>query len=147
MNDHEYKQWDLRIKIATLVAAAIGGVWALCSYRLTTEKEFRRPLWDKQLSLYFDASVAAGKIATLPASSKDRESSISDFWNLYFGPLVVVEDDENVCKAMVDFGNCLPVPGRSYPEDSSCEVEDEPNRAVLRDRALKMANAIQVSIG
>jgi hypothetical protein len=92
MNEANYKRWDIRIKALTMLGVAIGGIWAICSYRMTSEKEFRRPLWDKQLALYFQAANAASKIATLPEGNKDRNDSITEFWNLYFGPLAIVED-------------------------------------------------------
>lgn len=139
MDQSSYNNWDIGIKVLTVLGVAIGGIWAICSYRMTSEKEFRRPLWDTQLSLYFQAATSAGKIATLP-EGKARDESVGEFWNLYYGPLAVVEDDEQVCEAMVDFGECLPKPGRVY-------AEEECDKPLVQHRSLLLANAVRRSIG
>jgi hypothetical protein len=107
---------------------------------MTTEKEFRRPFWDRQVALYFKASEAASKIATLPSDERAKSASAQEFWNLYFGPLVVVEDDELVCRAMVDFGDCIPRPGAAYSKDK-CDDQE------IQRRALTPATRFRDSIG
>jgi len=150
MDDARYQRWDLTLKAVALLFIAIGGIWALVSYQLnskkelrsyqkTSEKEFRRPLWDKQLSLYFDAVDSASRIAYLP-DGKDREASIRQFWNLYFGPLAVVEDDQVLCTAIVEFGDCLQKPGEG-------DVREACDARKLQHRALLLANAARMSIG
>jgi hypothetical protein len=63
------------------------------------------PFLQKQLELCFEASAIASKLAT----TEDRaewNSAHSRFLELFFGPLVIVEDDE-VASAMVTFRNAL----------------------------------------
>ena len=155
MNDQRYSGWDIRIKMLTFVGLILGGIWAIESYRLTSEKEFRHPFWDKQLALYFEANDAASRYVALSlsdsmlreasseqgeANKQQREANKEKFWNLYYGQLAVVEDDETVCNAMVMFGKCLVQPGSDYPADQCDDVE-------LQNRALDLAYATRLSIG
>ena len=96
MDQNRANTWDITIKALLLIGAAIGGVLALLEYNWTREKEFRRPFWDHQVDLYFKAAETAGKIASLPSAERGKPANSQEFWNLYFGPLVVVEDDELV---------------------------------------------------
>jgi hypothetical protein len=106
------------------------------------EQEFRKPFWEKQLHLYFDASEAASTLAT--STDKRRiESAQERFWQLYWGPLAVVEDagldleddkDAKVEAAMVAFGNCL----------DGTDVCDQQEK---RRRSLILAHTLRESIG
>src|SRR5215470_5050953 len=101
MDQNRATTWDIGIKALLLIGTTMGGVLALLEYNWTSEKESRRPFWDHQVNLYFKAAEAVGKIASLPSADRDKPANSQEFWNLYFGPLVVVEDDELVCRAMV----------------------------------------------
>jgi len=139
MNEGAYKLWDIFIKAVGGAAIVGGAVWGTLSYRQTTEHEFRRPLWDRQLSLYFDATDAAATVATL-SDGDARSDAIKKFWTLYYGPLVVVEDPENVNAKMIAFGECLTKPGESKPH-KNCSVAD------LRQLAIDLARSCRQSIG
>lgn len=91
------------------------------------DREFMKPLWERQLVLYFEASQAAATIATT-TDVKEREQATNKFWMLYEGPLIVVETP-SVSGAMKAFGECLKQP---------C-----PN---LRDLSRKLSSAIQHGI-
>ena len=106
------------------------------------EQEFRRPFWEKQLQLYFDASEAASTLATSTEEPKRRLAE-QKFWQLYWGPLAVVEDaglkleddpDAKVEAAMVEFGNCL-------DRTESCDQDK------MRNRSLRLAHTLRESIG
>jgi hypothetical protein len=92
------------------------------------DREFYRPLWEKQLALYFDASEAAATIAT-SSDPEARRQAEAKFWMLYSGPLVVVESPE-VSGAMKNFGKCL---------------EDE-TRGGIQELSLALASAFQISL-
>jgi hypothetical protein len=96
------------------------------------ELELQNPFWQKRVQLYFDATEAAGIIASR-ASGPDRARAEAAFWRLYLGPLAVVEDDQ-VESAMVEMGNCL-----NKTED--CD------QATLSKRALALAHSCRQSIG
>src|SRR5208337_3782074 len=107
MEEPRYRSWDIAIKILGVIGAVGAAMWAAFTYMDTREIEFRKPFWDHQLALYFEATSAAAKMASLP-SGKQRDEATASFWSLYYGPMVVVEDSENVAKTMVSFGRCFP---------------------------------------
>src|SRR5215831_10409766 len=80
------------------------------------EQEFRKPFWEKQLQLYFDATEAASTMATSKDARK-RELATEKFWSLYWGPLAVVEDAglEEAPSAVVE---ASAVPGGVPSEDA-----------------------------
>jgi hypothetical protein len=125
-----YEFWDLIIKAGGAAAIAVSGVWAIIQYRATKEREFRRPLWEKQVQLYFEACDAAATIAT----TKDegvRLKAEENFWRLYWGGLAVVEDLENVETAMVDFGN---------------EIKKQKELTSLQSKSIQLAHSCRESL-
>jgi hypothetical protein len=64
-----------------------------------------KPLLDKQLSLYFEASATAATIVKT-TDVAERKKAINNFWRLYYGPLVMVENTA-VSGSMKSFGSCL----------------------------------------
>jgi hypothetical protein len=69
------------------------------------QREFLKPLLEKQQSLFFEASSAAATIASTK-DGEERRKATDTFWKLYWGPLVIVESKE-VSGAMKTFGECL----------------------------------------
>lgn len=130
--------WDKIVQVGTLLGILVGGLWAVWSYRQNNEREFRRPLWDRQLALYFEASEAAAKVASLP-DGRQRTEALNKFWSLYLGPLVIVEDDKNVADAMVNFGNCFVHPGENAPRNPCSAGE-------ISNRSLHLAERCRISI-
>jgi hypothetical protein len=96
----------------------------------SAQREFMKPLIEKQQALYFEASNAA---ATIASSSDDRERSKArdTFWRLYWGPLVMVESTQ-VSRAMKSFGSCL---GRVQ-----CKADE------IKNRSLALASALEASM-
>ena len=78
--------------------------------------ESQQPYRQKQIELYFEASRAASTIAT-SSNAEEKLAAEEKFWNLYWGPLSVVEDtlavnnsaNFDVERAMVIFGRCSPI--------------------------------------
>ena len=66
-----------------VVAVAVG-VW---QYRLTSLREFIKPVRETQLKLYQEASSAAAQIATLQQESPEWIKARQEFLRLYYGPL------------------------------------------------------------
>ena len=56
----------------------------------------------------FAAIEAAAKIATLHGG--DETKAVHPFWKLYYGPLVAVERNKNVARAVMSCSNCLGAP-------------------------------------
>lgn len=129
-----YQEWDLALKATAAIAAIIGGSIGLWKYFDTSKKEFRKPYWEKQIELYLEATATAATLATIKAGEK-REEALNKFWQLYFGPLAMVED-ESVEGAMVRFGEGL----IDYEEDK-CSIE------TLRMKSLALAHACRESLG
>lgn len=96
--------------------------------RENAQREFMKPLLDKQLSLYFEASTTAATIVKT-TDEAERKRAINNFWRLYYGPLVMVESTA-VSGSMKSFGFCL-------------DGTDQCNENDLRDRALSLATNLQ----
>ena len=69
------------------------------------DREFLRPLWERELGLFFRASEGVASIATSKPGPA-RQPAEAEFWKLYHGPLAIVESRE-ISGAMVQFGMCL----------------------------------------
>jgi hypothetical protein len=99
--------------------------------RKIRERELFKPLWEQQINLYFRASEAVATIAT--SNDENRKAqAIEDFWNLYQGPLVVVESP-GVSGAMVNFGKCL-------------DGEEKCDPYELKKRSRALATQVQESL-
>jgi len=96
------------------------------------EFELQAPFWERRLRLYFDAAAAAGTLASAPPGPA-RTAAEATFWQLYNGPLAIVEDDA-VEGAMVSFGKCL-------------SGEEQCTRDTLVRRSLALAHSCRQSIG
>jgi hypothetical protein len=78
--------------VLTLVFVVVGGGIALIEYGCNARREFKKPLQQKQLELYQEASSVVAKLATLEPSSDDWKKSKNDFYRLYYGPMAMLED-------------------------------------------------------
>jgi hypothetical protein len=86
----------------------------------SAQREFMKPLLQNQLSLYLEASTAAGTISRT-TDPVERKKAVNDFWRLFEGPMILVESKE-VSGAMVEFGYCLDRP-------SDCTQAELSNRS------------------
>lgn len=126
MTDSTYRRWDILIKIVALLGSAA----AIYAYFDKKETEFRRPFWDEQVKLYFRATETVANIANLP-EGRVRDAAVQEFWQLYYGPMRVVEDS-TTSRAMEAFGACL---------------RDNCNQTTLKNLSLDLADACKESIG
>ena len=113
MDPNLYQESDLFIKGMTALVAAIAASIGLWKYFDTSKKEFRKPYWERQLSLYFEVTAAAGTLAAISSgkiATSDRKDlqtkTLEKFWELYYGPLEIVTDNE-VTDAIMQFKECL----------------------------------------
>jgi hypothetical protein len=91
--------------------------------------ERQQPFIDAQMRYYFEAAETAAQIPRSEGSARDKLAR--RFWQLYWGPMAVVEDQE-VEKAMVAYGRQL----RIEPADS----------AMLENLSLGVARACRSSL-
>ncbi len=109
-------------------------------FRRELKRETAKPLWDKQLSLYIEATETAAIIATGKDSAK-QDRAEQRFWELYWGPLAAVEDigivkqdSAAIEAAMVRFGTEL----KKKPEDRQ--------EGLLKERCLELAHSVRTAI-
>jgi hypothetical protein len=95
---------------------------------IASERMFMRPVLDRQLSTYGEASSAAATLASSTAPA-ERAKAIDTFWKLYWGPLVMMESPE-VSGAMKAIGECL-------ARAAACPEDD------MKSRSLALASALQ----
>ena len=104
---------------AAVLAALVGLVGTLVTSWLEQSRANRQPFLTKQLELSFEASNAAGRLATEP-DPVEWEKARRDFWRLYWGVLSIVEDP-TVEAAMVKFGELVPtqpVDNKEFKKDA-----------------------------
>jgi hypothetical protein len=106
---------DAISKLAATAGVLGGGLWTVIIYREARKSEAKtaalaakQPFLLKRLELYseatsYAAAIAAGKDEKDIAAAKER------FWDLYWGPMAVVED-RKVEAAMKAFGDALANP-------------------------------------
>lgn len=133
--------WFMRnAPLLTFLLASIGLPIGLWQYFEKAENEYKRPLWEKQLDYYFEATRAAATLAVLrneeaESSQAEWQKARTRFWELYYGELAIVED-QAVSQAMVVFGKCL----RDYEFDQ-CDQKQ------LKHLSLELASACRNSVG
>ena len=97
--------WDLVIKIVSALVAIAGTVFGVYQYYHHKDQERVLALRNRQLELYFKATNIASKFSQT-STPQDAEEVRKQFWEIYYGELSVVED-ENVKQAMMNFGGAL----------------------------------------
>jgi hypothetical protein len=73
----------------------------------TVERELKKPVWERQLTLSLEISDVAAAIATLPPEDARRRNAVDRFRQLYYGPAIFIEDSVDMKKGMIEFANCL----------------------------------------
>jgi hypothetical protein len=108
--------------------------------RDTKDREFMKPLWERQLAVYFQAADAAAVIATA-TNSAIRAEAEQKFWSLYYGPLVIIETT-NVAAAMKSFGSSLlgrdPAAGKTELQDRSLQLATQFQIALTNASSLRL---------
>lgn len=125
-------------------AAVVAGVW---QYRLTSQREFIKPVREAQLKLYQEASSAAAQIATLERDSSGWKQAKAEFLRLYYGPLAIVEDfdravgGESQKKLTVE--NAMIIFKSGLDNEKLCNEL----RVSLSDLSLALAHSCRESLG
>jgi len=96
------------------------------------EQEILKPLLDKRLELYFEASGAAATIA-VSEDIVEKSKAEAKFKQLYIGQMVIVEDAK-VENGMVEFYKCL-------------TGQDQCEKPELQKRSLSLASRMRESVG
>jgi hypothetical protein len=97
--------WDLIIKMVSALVAAAGVSFGIYQYYHHKNQERELALRNLQLQLYVKATSIASKF-TQATTQQDAEETRKQFWEIYYGELSIVED-ENVKQAMMNFGGAL----------------------------------------
>lgn len=95
------------------------------------DQDFMKPLWERELATYFQASDVVATIASTRDPGK-RRAAEEEFWRLFHGPLVILET-KDLSGAMVALGTCLQRPDRCTDSE-------------VKNRALAVSSAIQQAI-
>ncbi len=148
---------DLGLKILSGLVALAAFLWGVHTYQVTSQRTAAAPFYDKQITLYFEASQAA---ATL-ASTSDRvawNAARDQFWMLYWGPLSMVEDistgatttrplapnePPTVEEAMKLFGGYLLAVEANLP---STGIPTDPQRETLQPPSYWLAHRLRDSM-
>lgn len=99
---------ETTIKIMPVLVACGTFIWGIWEWRDNANQvresrriEATRPFLELQLKLYTETALVTSRIAR----SCD-ETTITRFWELFYGELALVEDQQ-VATAMVEFSNAL----------------------------------------
>jgi hypothetical protein len=94
------------VSILSALVAIFALVMGLRNFNDQQEREIKKPIREKQLTLVFELSDVASRIATLKPDDAERKKAESRFKELYWGPIVYVED-RDLQQWIGDFDNCL----------------------------------------
>ena len=98
------------------------------------QREAKKPFYEQQLALYLEATNVTSRISE-PRSEDDKRAAIVRFWQLYWGPLALVESPE-VASAMVAFKNVL----------LDTTITDEDKATQLRGKTIDLAHKCRDSL-
>ena len=93
--------WDRLKSVFGLFGVLAMAFWTVAQYTTSVSFEAKRPFLIKQLELCFEASRTVATLAVTDDALSWDKARIR-FWELYWGELAIVEDDE-VAAAMVEF--------------------------------------------
>ena len=107
-------RWKVRrvnrvAQIFSIVSACIAVfafLMGLYQFNYQQEQEIKKPLRERQLALVFELSDVVSKIAILKPDDVERKRAENRFQELYWGPIVFVED-QDLRQWIIEFGNCL----------------------------------------
>jgi len=102
------------------------------------EREYRKPVWERQLAVLFEVSDSAAKIATSPPDDPERKRAEARFRQLYWGQVVLAENEE-LKEQLVKFKNCL-----DGISDDCASEETKSDR--LRDLSIFLTNKCRAAI-
>jgi|SRR5262245_58742610 len=140
----ESRALDAALKILPIVGACVTFIWGVwvwkdnadeerdaasaetARYAESRRVEATRPFLEMQLKLYTEAAFVTSRIA-----HSGDEGAIGRFWELYYGELSLVENND-VAQAMVDFGNALKSNEKARLEGLSLELTRSMRRSLAK---------------
>jgi len=140
----ESRVLDATLKILPIVGACITFIWGVwvwkdnadeernaaaaetARYAESRRVEATRPFLEMQLKLYTEAALVTSRIA-----HSGGEGAIGRFWELYYGELALVENND-VARAMVDFGKALKANEKTRLEALSLELTRSMRRSLAK---------------
>jgi hypothetical protein len=158
-----YNTPDFWLRMAGILGLVISAAVGIIEYIGTTRQQAAletnkfaadqgKLLFEQQTSLYFRASQLAATIAIV-SGGPERAKAVEEFEELYYGPMVIVEDrndappakgnqkadgqepkyakDRNVEARMIAFEKCL---------------EQDCDRETLKQRSLELSDACRTSL-
>ena len=156
MQESRYRFWDIAIKMLTIAAVMISVSWALYEHFDAEKQRINSVFWSKRLDLYLRTSEVTGRIANA-RSSDEVEQECAEFWQLYHGPMTVIED-ESVKIQMERFagvvrtfqgpsGTSRRVSGQDKPVSTEFDgLEGDELHRTKKDVAKQLADAMRQSL-
>jgi hypothetical protein len=130
---------------AAVVAASITAGFGLYWNFRSAKSARKLPFLTKQLEYCFEASELAAKLAR---SDDEAEWLVAQkrFFQLFFGPLAIVEDDD-VARSMMRFALALESEGGGFPPNHrlngpSLDLSGEIRKLLLRSWQIKDLNKV-----
>jgi hypothetical protein len=109
-------------------------------FRRELKRETAKPLWDKQLSLYIEATEKAAVIATV-RDERARAEAEGRFWVLYWGPLAAVEDVGLAKQPKAEIEAMMVQYGRLLQREPA-----ERDKGELQQASLDLAHAVRNAV-
>ena len=91
--------------IGTAAAAVFASIWGFLTYEDQARLAFRKPMVDHTINLCLEITDLAGNMVGEPDEGQWRKH-IGDFWRLYYGKLVMIENQE-LATSMVELGQSV----------------------------------------
>ncbi|MFL5281423.1 MAG: hypothetical protein ACJ8AW_10605 [Rhodopila sp.] len=143
MTENRKRTFDAITETIKIIALILGGLWAITTWQSNqtdqadaAKRELQKPFFEKQLSLYIEASKTAARLAYLKEHNKNDEAVEARFWESYWGELAFAESGQvedlmvEVCKQYFNLQQCHDPQMRSAIElahQASQEVESSWN--------------------
>ena len=99
------------------VSVIIAAGWTIMSYLNTARIDYSRGFADKQIEVLFETSEAAANL--IVATDTEWPAAKAKFWELYWGPLTLFENDSIAC-SMIALGVLIPE-GSQRPDKSTMQ--------------------------
>jgi hypothetical protein len=103
MTKERKRLFDVITESIKIIALIAGGIWAIITWQseqkehaVTAKRELQRPFYEKQLTLYLEASKVAAQLAYLKEHNKEDQAIEARFWQLYWGELALVESPASI---------------------------------------------------
>jgi len=91
--------------LGTAFVTIIGGIWVVTAYRHSKKLEYQKAFNERQIEIVLLTAQTAGDLAAID-SEPEWKLARQRFWELYWGRLVLFED-EAVINAMIALGGKL----------------------------------------